>query len=487
MLRRSGPGQGTSQVAARLIELADEESDFFLFEDQAFASVNHRGGCQTWAVKSPAFRGLLSQRLWEAHHTTAGDTVIAAAIRVIEARTREIGRTEQVFLRLAQGGNGTIYIDLVDDGGQIVEVSTSGWGIVPSAPVHFIRKPGMQALPVPTPGGSLEDLRAFLNVDDEGFMLVMAWLIGSLCSWGPYWILDLAGEQGSAKSTSMAVLQRLLDPNRGRGSSMPSSVRDLAIYAQNARLMAFDNTSYVRPDVSDGLCRVATGGGLRTRALYTDADEVILEACRPIAMNGIEELGSRPDLLNRTLLVYLKPIRAENRKDEKSFWQEFDHSAPRTFGAVLDAVSLSLRDHESMNPGSLERMADAMKWALAAAPAFGGRKALRFALQENTARTNALAVESSPIVGAMVQLLERENGPWEGNAQSLLNELTNIVVYSDRGHPRRGWPETPKGLSNTLRRILPALRSLGILSNFQEHGRLWTFWNEDDIGDDEDE
>jgi hypothetical protein len=48
--------------------------------------------------------------------------------------------------------------------------------------------------------------------------------------------------------------------------------------------------------LSDALCRLATGGSFAVRQLYTDDEEVLFEASRPILLNGIEDVICRPDL-----------------------------------------------------------------------------------------------------------------------------------------------------------------------------------------------
>ena len=62
------------------------------------------------------------------------------------------------------------------------------------------------------------------------------------------------------------------------------------------------------PWLSDALCRLATGGGFGTRQLYSDDEESLFEARRPVLLNGIEEVAVRGDLLDRSLIVTLSPI-----------------------------------------------------------------------------------------------------------------------------------------------------------------------------------
>jgi hypothetical protein len=45
----------------------------------------------------------------------------------------------------------------------------------------------------------------------------------------------------------------------------------------------------------------ATGGGFAVRQLYTDQDEVLFDAQRPVILNGIEDVVDRPDLADRAI------------------------------------------------------------------------------------------------------------------------------------------------------------------------------------------
>ena len=448
--------------------------DFFRCGDVVYATIEIDGHKENWPVRSKHFKGLMAGAFYDHFRTTVGSTAIDDALRVVEAETRSSGPEEQVHSRVAEGPDNAVYIDLVNDKWEAVKVTKSGWKVVAQPPVHFIRKPGMRALPRPLPGGTLEELRYFINVDGEGFVLLMAWLIGTYCPWGPYAILQLQGEHGSAKSTTGECLQNLSDPNKGKLRATPRSERDLAISAQNGWLLAFDNLSWIEPWLSDALCRISTGGGLAVRTLYSDDEEQIFFACRPILMNGIEELGTRPDLLDRTLMVTLPTIEPEHRKDKRTMTDEFEAAWPRLFGSVLDAVSLALRNYSRVDLPHLERMADFVKWSAGASPAFGGQEALLDALKNNAARLSALSVESNPVADAIIGLL-REHGRWEGNAKKLLDDLDEQRILDTGDHyAPSGWPKVPRSLGGMLRRIAPTLRSQGFQVDYRERGRIWT-------------
>lgn len=81
----------------------------------------------------------------------------------------------------------------------MVQITATGWSIIPAAlaPVRFRRPKGLLPLPEPTPGGRIDDLRAFINVKhDDAYRLIVAWLLGALRPTGPYAMLSLFGELG---------------------------------------------------------------------------------------------------------------------------------------------------------------------------------------------------------------------------------------------------------------------------------------------------
>jgi len=181
-------------------------------------------------------------------------------------------------------------------------------------------------------------LRRFLNVNDNDWHLVVGWLVQAFRPKGPYPVLVVHGGQGSAKSTLCRVLMALVDPNTAISRKEPKEDRDLAITANNSWVIAYDNLSALPVWLSDGLCRLSTGGGFACRQLYTDEEETIFDAQRPIVLNGIEELAVRGDLLDRSIIIYLPRIEEEKTLPEDVFWSEFDKEQPKILGALLTVV-----------------------------------------------------------------------------------------------------------------------------------------------------
>ena len=98
-------------------------------------------------------------------------------------------------------------------------------------------------------------------------MLLVAWLLASLRPVGPYPLLAISGEQGSAKTVLSKLLRALIDPNTASVRALAREQRELSIAANNGHLLAFDNLSVLPTWLSDALCRLASGGSFALRRL----------------------------------------------------------------------------------------------------------------------------------------------------------------------------------------------------------------------------
>ncbi len=450
-----------SSKATRLVMMTLAEASLFHSPDgTAYCDVvvgDHR---ETLLMKSQAFRGWLKKRFFELEGKAPSSQAFADAMGVLEGKALYDGPERSVFVRVGALDD-CIVLDLGNENWEGVVITTTGWTIVPKTELRFRRSNGMLPLPRPLRGGSLEELRPFLNVtDDDDFCLCCAWLLSALRGRGPYPIAVVQGEQGSAKSTRARVFRSLVDPSTVPLRRPPSNERDLAVAARNSHVLAFDNLSRLQPWLSDSLCALATGGGFGARALFTNADEALSDAKRPIIINGIDDMTTRPDLPDRSLVFRLQQIRESDRMDEEDFWRRFNESRPRVLGALLDAVSAALRILPSVKMARKPRMADFAKWIVAAEAAcpWPAGSFLR-AYLGNRSEAIELGLESDSVATAVRELGVSE-AIREGTATELLEELTPLVSLITQ--KSRSWPKTPRSLSDRLRRLAPSLRAVGI-------------------------
>ncbi len=474
-LIKAESGEDKKKAADIIVDLIGEAFYFHTDDNTVYADIiSDNGHRETWAVKSDGFKRWVSHECYKKLKYAPTPDSIYTALNAIEARAINEGPELQVFLRAAQY-DGKIYIDLCNDAWQAVEVTTEGYAVIDSPPVRFRRRRGMKPLPRPESGGTIDQLKSFLNVKDEdGFVLIVSWLLMVLSGHGPYPILVISGEQGTAKSTLMSFLRQLVDPNTAALRTLPRDVRDLFIAANNSFILAFDNLSYLSDWTSDALCRLSTGGGFATRTLHTDDEEILFDAMRPILMNGIESVGTRGDLVDRSIILRLEPIPEDKRQTAKRLQMQFNDACPYIFGAVINMLSHGLKRLPDVHLDRQPRMADFAIWATACETAFWEKGRFMQAFDANRADANDDVISGSPLATALCDFLNDQRTEWEGTAGDLQEELSKIVDEQVR-RDKYQWPKTNKALSERLTRIAPALRRVGIQfdrRNGKDHKRL---------------
>jgi len=425
---------------------------------EAYATIlvdNHK---ENWPVRSQTFKRFLAKQFFDEQGEAMNSEAVAAVVNLLEAKALFEGDEHLVHVRVAEHA-GNVFLDLCSTEWQVVQITPLGWNVVDDPPVRFRRSRGMLALPAPEPGGTVDQLRGFLNLDDKAWQLVISWLVATLRPRGPYPILALFAEQGSGKSTIGRLLRELIDPNAAPLRAEPNNGRDLMIAANNSWCLAYDNLSHVPPWLSDALCRLSTGGGFATRELYTDQDEVIFDFQRPLLLTSIEEVASRSDLLDRCLIIWLPAIPEDRRRSEAELFEAFRKVRPQILGALLDAVAIALHRLPSIKLPGLPRMADFALWATAAETAFCWPSGTFVAAyQGNRDSANEVALEASVVARPLLDLLEVE-GEWIGASGELLKVLEER--QGDQIRKLTGWPKNPRSLSGHLKRLSPNLRAAG--------------------------
>jgi hypothetical protein len=455
-----------------LISSAVSAEFFHTSAGTAFIDLLINSHRETWPVRSKRFRTWLRRRHYETTRTAATAAAISSALDLFEAQAQFDGPERAVHVRLAEHA-GHIYLDLADECWRAVEIGPSGWCIIGSPPVRFRRAAGMLPLPLPQGGGSIEELASFLNLPGRNdFVLVVAWLLATLRAGGPYPTLAISGEQGSAKTVLSKLLKDLVDPNVAPVRALAREERDLVIAANNSHVLAFDNLSGLPHAMSDAFCRLATGASFGLRQLYTDADEVLFQAARPILFNGIEDVIGRSDLADRALFLTLPPIADRHRRSESQLWHHFEVARPRILGALLNAVAHGLRNLPSIHLEHLPRMADFALWATGCETALWPTGTFARAYQANRRTAIEDLVDADP-VAARVRAVMANRRTWTGTASELLRAGAESAGDSPSSEAT-AWPKNPRALAGRLRRAQTFLRTLGIEMTFGRHGRAGT-------------
>jgi len=473
-LKEMGAGNGGSDdpenAATKMVRLADSKGATYWKStdgDPYITIINEGTHSENHPLKSAKVKTWLIGLVYDEIGLVPKGFDAADAISILAGRALFEGETYRVYTRVAEY-DGKFYLDLGSDDWSAVEVGSDGWKVIPSdeVPVKFRRSKGILHLPEPEKGGDLESLRKVLNVPDgDQWILVQAWLVQAIKPTGPYPVLIVDGEQGSGKSWLGRILREMIDPNTAPLRRPPRNEHDMMIAATNSWVVIYDNLSGLPPWLGDTLCVVSTGGGMSTRELYTDADEALFDIQRPVVLNGITTLTTRGDLLGRAILLHLPRIEDGERKTEKEIKAELDRIRPGVLGALLDVVSHGIRELQNVRLDTMPRMADFVEWVVACEGALGWESgAFLKAFDSNQKESKVALIENDLFAMALINFLDSTPDPETGikdNIKGLLTTLeTRSKVYP--GSKIDGWPRTPKGCGNKLRRLVPALRAMGI-------------------------
>ena len=269
------------------------------------------------------------------------------------------------------------------------------------------------------------------------------------------------GEQGSGKTSRGRMLKLSIDPTRGNVRGRPKSAEDLAISVWRTLIAVFDNLSKLDQEMSDWLCRLSEGGALPKRKLFTDSEEVLIEAARPIILTAIPDIAQSGDLVDRSVFVHCDPL--AEQLNEQELLDRFEAFRPELLTFLIDAVACALgrvgampKEHKGLRRG------DWASWVEAAAPALGIR-AGRFleSYRRNRDQSVCYALAVDPVAAAVLAFLE-VRAAWSGEASALHTELEGKAREQHSGRIPLGWPSLTHHLVSRLRRLAPMLRRVGV-------------------------
>ncbi len=344
-----------------LFHCPDDEV-FISFTVAHFGSQGNEGSekhTENWKLRSRSFKSWASYLFYSNHGTTPGEAAINEAIDTLTGIGLFDGDEIEICSRYALH-EGKIYVDLGCEHWKAVEISTAGFVILNSnnVPVKFTRSNTFREIPKPVMGGKISLLWSHLNIESEDLrQLCLAWILECMRVNRPYPVLEISGEQGSAKSTFQKRLKEIIDPNKVDLRSAPCDVERIFVSTQNNHLLSYNNLSHLTVNMQDAFCTLSTGGGDASRKLYSDTEEQVFEAMRPVMMNGITQLATRPDLGDRTIALQLPRI--TEYKTESELSSRWERDLPQIIGALYDLLSKILAElpklQQLKNP---PRMAD---------------------------------------------------------------------------------------------------------------------------------
>lgn len=450
---KKGPNQATELlgfIIERVKLFHDENKTVFALEKET--QIVRR-------LHSTQFKDWLTAIFYNKEQKSIRDNVMREALSTLSGIGLHKGKLENVHVRVAKYKD-EYYLDLCQpDNSRAVKIVTGCWEVVESPPVRFVRSDAMQPLPTPSQGGNIDDLWNICNIPEASQLLAITWLAECLRPETPYPVLELLGEQGSAKSTTQSALRRIIDPNSCDLRGISNKPDDVFVSSTVNHIMSYENVSHLPPSMQDAFCIIATGGGHAKRQLYKDTDEIVIQAKNPIIINGISAVVTAQDLIDRSITIELPIIK--KRSEITTLWPMFENKHGLILGGLLDIFvkALALLPNISLPSDEVPRLVEFARFGVAIAKAMNPNGA-KFLSQFKESRQEAIArtIDASPVASALIEWFEK--GGKKKRELTVKNLLSELDLHRPQGSD--AWPKSAKGLGDALRRTAPALRQLDI-------------------------
>lgn len=467
------PKTTQADLLLQLVKVAG--ATFFQSEtDDLYATLQVGNHTEILPLDGRDFSTWLNGLYYKETEKPIGGEAIKQAVAVLSAIARFDSPEPVPLATRTAGRGGTFWYDLTNPTWQAVEVTPEGWTVRDNPPIMFTRYRHQAAQSAPQPGGDIRKILQYVNVKGME-TLFLCWLVSSFVPDVPHPMPIFYGEKGAAKSTTCALLKALIDPSALETMTLQNDMRTLAVNLQQHWFLPFDNVSHINEETSDTLCRAITGGGIQQRKLFTNSEDVIFTFVRCLALNGINNVATRPDLLDRSLLIELERITEGDRRELAEVKASFEVDRAAILGGILDTLSRAMKLFPSVKLTKLPRMADFARWGYAIGEALGG-KGQEFLDQyaENRQTQNTEAINSDPVATLIVAFMDGKD-VWEGLVSKLLNELRDIAGQYGISSYSKAFPSQPNQLSRRLRGMKSNLESVGIQYENHGNGKKGTF------------
>ena len=437
----------------------------FFFRDTtntAYAHITVDDHDELLRLESARFQGIVRRRFFEDTGKIASSEALNAAISLVAADACWKGETFKLYNRVGWR-DGNLYYDMTDSAWRAIEVDGERWRLLDRPPILFVRQGHQAPQVVPKAGGDIKRLFDFISIgSDDDKLLLLVWLVASFIPDFPHPIPILHGPQGSGKSTTFRRLRLLIDPSSVLTLTFPREISELVQQLSHNWAALFDNVTDLPNWLSDALCRAVTGEGFTKRKLFSDDIDFIYQFQRIIGLNGINAVATKPDLLDRAILIEQERISPDRRRTEEELDAEFKVAIPEILGGIFDALVKAIRIRPTVKLGRVPRMADFAHWGYAIAEALGyeGRQFL-VAYSASIGAQNEEVLAGDAVASAIVDFMEKRT-TWAGTATELLTELESVAEKLKLDTRARTWPKAPHILTRRVAAVKSNLEDAGI-------------------------
>lgn len=419
------------------------------------------------AAAFPLYENDFRKALKKIYYTRFGEVLsvqdVQSAVEIIEIIGTDTTEEVEVCKRVFNNGFQYAY-ELNREEGTVVWIEDGEVSIEKTSGIIFRHAANYANQIEPNlkvqPEKLLDYMRKHFNLSsDREVKLLTLYLVTSL--WGlriNHPILVLTGEKGSSKSSSFKKLEELIDPKSSElGSGIPRGSDGLEVRLYNGYFVTFDNLSSLNRKISDILAVAVTGGSFSKRALYRNADEIVLDLKAVVAVNGVSLVAKESDLLDRSVILTLRRITPDKVLTEEELWAEFEKDRPKMLGACFNVLAAALNDTEEVRIRNKIRMADFHVACVKVGRVLGiPEEEVSDILWENQKNINQRTLDEDVVALCVIELMQGRK-EYVNSMSGLLIDLLDVA--DSNGMPSTVIPKTANHLRSRLDKTKSNLQS----------------------------
>jgi hypothetical protein len=422
-------------------------------------------------VGSPAVRRHLNREFFHRTGAMASTEQVKSAQGFLDAKEAQ---TDNVFIRCARR-DGRVFFAVEDEAHTVLEIGPGGVTECDEPPVKFRRG---DCLPAPVGSvGTFEDFKLAIPADEDNLVVLAAVLVKGLLEPDTgHPICLFHGPANSAKSATMRTAVGAIDPKAGICAAPPKSEGDLIAAASSTYVVTFDNVSSLA-GLSDAYCRLATGGGLKKRQLYTDNAAFTADVMRPLCLTAIDPEVVAQDLVSRLVKIELMPMAPEERLTDGEVNEMRERLLPRIRRYLLDLAARVLASdqvdarHADIRMDSFANIGERVARIMGREPGWFVRT-----YAEMIAESSIDEADSDLFVRCIRRMVSNGGNNYvRMNCEQLLGEMNELVRSGEVAASLHDLPRNPRALASRIVRALPVLRRLGYEARQEGSRREWVF------------
>lgn len=456
-------------VNSKIIKFVVDEND----NSRVIVKIQTGDGVfENYDISSTKFREIVAYSFYQEFEKILSEDVVDRLLNLIRVKAtfnKNISK-EEIHFRCASNES-AIYYDLGNTTRQVVKIEP-GWietcnSSITDTPTFLrIKNTGESPEPVYESENKLDEFCKMLRVENDPVFKVH--LVTMFLPHIPTPIMIIVGQEGSAKSTTTALIKMLIDPSstkiKDQLSYFPRKVDDMNNHFANKYLIAYDNISHISPEHSDALCLAITGGGLSKRKLYTDNEEVTYNYQRKIILNGITVSPEHGDLARRSINYFTDRIPETERQTIDDLLKHFYEIWPDVLGEIFTILENALKEIKNIREEmpKLPDMADFALYGEAISRCMGNdpNKFLEEYAKKQK-ENNEILNESNPAVPFFLKEIgELPEAEYQMN--KWFAKLTRYAIENGYDKQTRNFPKSVNVMRKWLERSKPVLFKAGL-------------------------